>query len=158
MRFYFLTVDTFNIGTEFFDLFFLQNEIVLKNFNIQNDAGAPGKEVIKSFNANVTEHTLEISFYWAGKGTLDIPSSGVYGPLISAISVTPKFKPANFDESSKKISIVVIILIVMASFIIIILVLVILWLKGYLGNRDVLDKDSSCFNKSYKLNLKLEEK
>ncbi|XP_031494295.1 probable LRR receptor-like serine/threonine-protein kinase At1g07650 [Nymphaea colorata] len=128
-----------SLGERIFDVS-IQHEIVLKNFNIQNDAGAPGKEVIKSFNANVTEHTLEISFYWAGKGTLDIPSSGVYGPLISAISVTPKFKPANFDESSK-ISIVVIILIVMASFIIIILVLVILWLKGYLGNRDVLDKE-----------------
>jgi hypothetical protein len=35
----------------------------------------------------VTSNTLEIRFYWAGKGTTAIPVDGVYGPLISAISV-----------------------------------------------------------------------
>lgn len=35
------------------------------------------------------DNTLEIYFYWAGKGTNSIPQRGVYGPLISAISVTP---------------------------------------------------------------------
>nr|GEY96265.1 hypothetical protein [Tanacetum cinerariifolium] len=33
--------------------------------------------------------TLEIRLYWAGNGTLYIPRAGVYGPLISAISVNP---------------------------------------------------------------------
>jgi hypothetical protein len=48
-----------------------------------------GKAVIKNFTAAVTNDTLEIRFYWAGKGTTDIPVKGVYGPLISAISVDP---------------------------------------------------------------------
>lgn len=65
----------------------MQHQIVLKDFNIESEAGGPGRKVIKSFDVNVTD-TLEISFYWAGKGTLSVPSKGVYGPLISAISVT----------------------------------------------------------------------
>jgi len=35
----------------------------------------------------VTDSTLEIRLYWAGKGTTGIPFRSVYGPLISAISV-----------------------------------------------------------------------
>lgn len=41
------------------------------------------------FNASVTDNTLEIRVYWAGKGTTRIPLSGHYGPLVSAISVQP---------------------------------------------------------------------
>ncbi|CAB4277225.1 unnamed protein product [Prunus armeniaca] len=62
----------------------------LKDFNIADEAGGGvGKAVIKNFNASVTNGTLEIRFYWAGKGTTGIPVTGVYGPLISAISVDP---------------------------------------------------------------------
>ncbi|XP_021821991.1 probable leucine-rich repeat receptor-like serine/threonine-protein kinase At3g14840 [Prunus avium] len=63
----------------------------LKDFNIADEAGVVGKAVIKNFNASVTSGTLEIRFYWAGKGTTGIPLRGVYGPLISAISVDPDF-------------------------------------------------------------------
>ncbi|PQM39355.1 hypothetical protein Pyn_07493 [Prunus yedoensis var. nudiflora] len=45
--------------------------------------------VIKNYIAPVTCGTLEIRFYWTGKGTTGIPVRGVYGPLISAISVDP---------------------------------------------------------------------
>ena len=55
-------------------------------------ANGTGKEIVKNFTAFV-DGTLEIHFYWAGKGTNSIPQRGVYGPLISAISVTPS-KPA----------------------------------------------------------------
>jgi hypothetical protein len=62
--------------------------LVLKDFNIVKEAGGVGKAVIKTFTAAVNNNnTLEIRFYWAGKGTTDIPNKGVYGPLISAISV-----------------------------------------------------------------------
>jgi Malectin domain len=62
---------------------------VLEEFNIEKSAGGPGKAVTRNFTAYVTNHTLEIRFYWAGRGTNGIPERGVYGPLISAISVTP---------------------------------------------------------------------
>lgn len=45
------------------------------------------KPVILEHNVSVTNNILEIRFYFAGKGTTRIPDRGVYGPLISAISV-----------------------------------------------------------------------
>lgn len=63
--------------------------MVLKDFNIEAEAGGAGKPIIKTFIAAVTSHTLKIHFYWAGKGTTGIPQRGFYGPLISAISVEP---------------------------------------------------------------------
>jgi len=69
---------------------------VLKDFDIQREAGGTGKPIVKTFNATVTQHTLKIHFYWAGKGTTGIPTRGVYGPLVSAISVNPsKSHPAS---------------------------------------------------------------
>lgn len=61
--------------------------MVLKDFNIEKEAKGSGKAVVRHFIANVTENTLEIHFYWAGKGTECLPNRGTYGPLISAISV-----------------------------------------------------------------------
>ena len=58
-----------------------------QDFNIKEQAHGTGKAIIKTFNATVTENTLEIRLYWAGKGTTVIPMRGYYGPLISAISV-----------------------------------------------------------------------
>lgn len=60
-----------------------------KDFDIVKAAGGIGKAVKQNFTAVVTNNTLEIRFYWAGKGTTGIPYRGVYGPLISAISVDP---------------------------------------------------------------------
>lgn len=60
-----------------------------KDFNIEDEAHGAQKPVMKQFNTSVTNNVLEIQFYWAGKGTTRIPSRGVYGPLISAISVHP---------------------------------------------------------------------
>ncbi|KAF8409128.1 hypothetical protein HHK36_005201 [Tetracentron sinense] len=74
-----------NLGRRIFDIY-IQGKLVLRDFNIADEAGGVGKEVIKSFRAVVTNSTLEIRFYWAGKGTTEIPSKGTYGPLISAIS------------------------------------------------------------------------
>ena len=60
---------------------------MLQDFNIEDEAGGAGKAIIKKFTVTVTSGTLEIHFYWAGKGTNAIPNNGVFGPLISAISV-----------------------------------------------------------------------
>lgn len=70
-------------------ILFLQEKLVLKDFNIEAEAGGDEIPIIKNFTAAVTSHTLKIHFYWAGKGTTGIPLRGVYGPLISAISVEP---------------------------------------------------------------------
>ncbi|XP_021801896.1 probable leucine-rich repeat receptor-like serine/threonine-protein kinase At3g14840 [Prunus avium] len=75
-----------SLGRRIFDVY-IQGIKRLKDFNIADEAGGVGKAVIKNFNASVTSGTLEIRFYWAGKGTTGIPLRGVYGPLISAISV-----------------------------------------------------------------------
>lgn len=54
------------------------------------EAGGVGIGITKEFkDVSVNGSTLEIHLYWAGKGTNAIPYRGVYGPLISAITVTP---------------------------------------------------------------------
>ncbi|KAF7145793.1 hypothetical protein RHSIM_Rhsim04G0092300 [Rhododendron simsii] len=54
---------------------------------IADEVGGIGKEIIKNYDVVVTNGTLEICFYWAGKGTIGFPVRGVYGTLISAISM-----------------------------------------------------------------------
>lgn len=61
----------------------------MEDFNIVEEAGGAGKGITKEFNVDVNDSTLEIHLSWAGKGTNAIPVRGVYGPLISAITVTP---------------------------------------------------------------------
>ena len=61
----------------------------MTDYNIMEKAGGAGKGIHEDFNATVTGSTLEIHLYWAGKGTNAVPKKGVYGPLISAIAVTP---------------------------------------------------------------------
>jgi len=63
--------------------------MVLKDFNIVEEAGGVNKAVTKSFTVVINNNALDIRLYWAGKGTTAIPFKSVYGPLISAISVNP---------------------------------------------------------------------
>lgn len=61
---------------------------MLKDFNIEKEAGGVDKVVIKEFNKiKVKNKILEIRFHWSGKGTTSAPKRGTYGPLISAISM-----------------------------------------------------------------------
>ena len=60
-----------------------------KDFNIETQASGALSTTTKTYNATVSNGTLDIRLYWAGKGTVRIPTLGVYGPLISAISVDP---------------------------------------------------------------------
>ena len=65
-----------------------QDKLVLKGFNIIEAASGEDKVFIHTSKAVVvSNNTLEIRFYWAGKGTTTSPRKGVYGPLISAIDV-----------------------------------------------------------------------
>ena len=65
----------------------LQEKLALKDFNVENEAQGLDKAVIKNFTAIVTNKVLMIRFHWAGKGTTAAPNRGIYGPLVSAISV-----------------------------------------------------------------------
>ncbi|KAI3411480.1 uncharacterized protein J3R85_017904 [Psidium guajava] len=84
--------ETFSsLGRRIFDVS-IQGNLVLKDFNIAEEAGGVGKGIYRDFpNIYVNGTTLEIHLYWSGKGTTAIPNRGVYGPLISAIAVTPNF-------------------------------------------------------------------
>ncbi|KAI3967920.1 hypothetical protein MKX01_027103 [Papaver californicum] len=78
--------DKLQVGRRVFDVY-IQGKLKLKDFDIVKAAGGVRQAVIRTFNESVTSNTLEIRFYWAGKGTQRIPKAGFYGPLISAISV-----------------------------------------------------------------------
>ncbi|TYI58239.1 hypothetical protein E1A91_D11G341600v1 [Gossypium mustelinum] len=82
-----------SLGRRMFDIY-IQGERVKQDFNIEEAAGGAGLSRVERFNANVTDGTLEIHFRWAGKGTTSVPERGIYGPLISGISIfNPVFKP-----------------------------------------------------------------
>ncbi|KAK7272600.1 hypothetical protein RJT34_29305 [Clitoria ternatea] len=123
-----------SLGRRIFDVY-IQRERVLKEFNIVDDAGGVGKEIVREFDARVSNHTLEIRFYWAGKGTTAIPYKSVYGPLISAVSITK-------DSSSMSIGVVVGI-VVAAIFLVVLIVL--LW-RVYTRKRNSLAKELKDLN------------
>ncbi|KAM5587863.1 putative leucine-rich repeat receptor-like serine/threonine-protein kinase [Rosa sericea] len=76
-----------SLGIRIFDVY-IQEKLMLKDFNIEVEAQGVDKAVIKEFKAvEVKDKTLEIRFHWSGKGTTASPRRGVYGPLISAISI-----------------------------------------------------------------------
>ncbi|KAJ4755909.1 Leucine-rich repeat transmembrane protein kinase [Rhynchospora pubera] len=113
-----------SLGERLFNVF-IQGNLVLEEFNIAKSAGGPGKAVIKNFTTYVTDHTLEIRFYWAGRGTTSIPDRGFYGPLISAISVTPNFEPP--PEPGRRAPLLVVIGVPVLAFSVMLLAIVICW-------------------------------
>ncbi|KAK4285846.1 hypothetical protein QN277_002486 [Acacia crassicarpa] len=124
-----------NLGTRIFDVS-IQGFKYMKDFNIAKEAGGAGKGITKVFDVDVNDTTLEIHLYWAGKGTTAIPTRGVYGPLISAITVTP-----NFKVPSKGRSIGVIVGIVVGSSAFLVLVFIALKKIGFLGGKGPEDKE-----------------
>ncbi|KAJ4981696.1 hypothetical protein NE237_032533 [Protea cynaroides] len=127
-----------SLGRRIFDVY-IQGQLVLKDFNIVDEAGGAGKAVLKNFiSVGVTSGTLEIRFYWAGKGTTVIPSRGTYGPLISAITVDSEFTP---PSSGKKMSTAAVIGIVASAVGFILVVLGILWWRGCLGHKNSMDQE-----------------
>ncbi|KAJ0081071.1 hypothetical protein Patl1_10416 [Pistacia atlantica] len=75
-----------SLGRRIFDIY-VQDKLVKKDFNIAAEASGVLIPVTVPDNATVTNNILEIRFNWAGRGTTAIPVGGVYGPLVSAISV-----------------------------------------------------------------------
>ncbi|KAM7272096.1 hypothetical protein ACFE04_031310 [Oxalis oulophora] len=88
------------LGWRAFDIY-IQDKLVERNFDIEAEAHGFFLPITKIYNVTVANNTLEIRFCWAGKGTQGIPFYGVYGSLISAISVNPNFKPPSGTQTTK---------------------------------------------------------
>ncbi|KAF8409678.1 hypothetical protein HHK36_005757 [Tetracentron sinense] len=116
------------LGKRVFDVY-IQEKRVEENFNIIDKARGANRVFLKNYTAVVEKNLLEIHFYWAGKGSTYI-RPGLHGPLISAISVTPDFKP-----DSGKISASTITIIIVASAGFFLLVLASLWKMGWVGRK-----------------------
>ncbi|KAJ4703724.1 putative Kinase [Melia azedarach] len=123
-----------SLGRRIFDIY-IQDKLVEKDFNIAAEASAVRKPVVRSYNVTVTNNILEIRLNWGGKGTTAIPRGGVYGPLISAISVVDP----NFKQENKTVPIVIGIVV---AFSLILLVFGIIGWKYYFRNRSGQEKDS----------------
>ncbi|CAI0547862.1 unnamed protein product, partial [Linum tenue] len=129
----------FSVGKRMFDVY-VQDKLVLKDFNIEAEAGGPARPIIKTFTVSVTSNTLKVHFYWAGRGTTGIPLRGIYGPLISAISVDPNFVPPS-PESSRRQHVIIIAGAAAGAFLIVLLLLGILRRNGLLGGQPAEDKE-----------------
>uniref|UniRef100_A0A0E0AS46 non-specific serine/threonine protein kinase n=1 Tax=Oryza glumipatula TaxID=40148 RepID=A0A0E0AS46_9ORYZ len=82
-----------SLGRRVFDIY-IQGDLKEKDFDIRKMAGGKSfTAVYKSYTTTVSKNFLEIHLFWAGKGTCCIPIQGYYGPLISALSITPNFTP-----------------------------------------------------------------
>ncbi|XP_075664962.1 putative LRR receptor-like serine/threonine-protein kinase RFK1 isoform X7 [Castanea sativa] len=125
---------TYNsLGKRIFDIY-IQEKLVWKDFNIEDDASIAQKPVIKpASNISVVNNVLEIRFYWAGKGTTRIPNSGVYGPLISAVSVVSDSKFCS--NGGTKRNVYIIAGVAVGALFLILFIVGILWWKGCLWRK-----------------------
>ncbi|KAL5772115.1 hypothetical protein ACOSP7_011714 [Xanthoceras sorbifolium] len=122
------------VGRRIFDIY-IQGILQWKDFNIKEQANGTGKAIIKSFHATVKDNTLAIRLYWAGKGTTCIPIRGVYGPLISAISVCRGFNKTNCDESKKSSNIRIVIGVVASVLCLFFSIMVFFCWRRYFGHK-----------------------
>uniref|UniRef100_A0A0D9ZII4 non-specific serine/threonine protein kinase n=1 Tax=Oryza glumipatula TaxID=40148 RepID=A0A0D9ZII4_9ORYZ len=92
-----------SLGRRVFDIY-IQGALKEKDFDIRKTAGGKSFSVVnRSFMVTVSKNFLEIHLFWAGKGR------GIYGPLISALSVTPNFTPTvrnGIPKSKSKVGII----------------------------------------------------
>ncbi|XP_047310375.1 probable leucine-rich repeat receptor-like serine/threonine-protein kinase At3g14840 [Impatiens glandulifera] len=126
-----------SLGRRIFDVY-IQGKLVEKDFNIKEKAGGAGIEISPSFETVVTNRTLEIRFQWSGKGTTNVPTGGVYGPLVSAISaeLADFVQPLGNGSSAISSSTIVGIVISVAF----VVILIFLGWKRYIGRKKTLDQ------------------
>ncbi|CAA7024958.1 unnamed protein product [Microthlaspi erraticum] len=131
-----------SMGRRFFDIY-VQGKLVVKDFNIAEEAKGIGRAVVKSFPVTITDGKLEIRLFWAGKGTTALPVRGVYGSLISAVAVDPRdFIPPKEDETGTGIPVGAVVGIVVASTVFLVLLIgAILWWRGCLRPKSQMEKD-----------------
>ncbi|KAM6552388.1 hypothetical protein CsatB_002196 [Cannabis sativa] len=124
----------YGVGRRMFDVY-VQGKLELKDFNIEKEANGVDKEYIKVVKTVVSHNTLEIRLQWAGKGTRNVPKRGMYGSLISAISIKSDFDPPRKEKPTKFI-----IIGVVSAFCLVLIVLGILWWKGYFRKKESKDE------------------
>ncbi|WVZ00674.1 hypothetical protein V8G54_026743 [Vigna mungo] len=129
-----------SLGRRIFHVY-IQGKLELKDFNIANEAGGVGKNITKRISTTVSNNSLEIRFYWAGKGTTAIPYRSVYGPLISAISATRVNNSSRTDTGSMAIGVVIGIAV---SAIIFVILVVLAW-RLHIGKRNSLTKGKKLY-------------
>ncbi|KAI3675659.1 hypothetical protein L1987_85255 [Smallanthus sonchifolius] len=91
-------------GRRVFDIYLMGNR-VFQDFDIKREAGgASFSPVSRQTTVQVSDNYLEVHLFWSGKGTCCVPYQGAFGPLISAISATPNFRPSvnNTPPSTKR--------------------------------------------------------
>ncbi|XP_076958601.1 putative LRR receptor-like serine/threonine-protein kinase At1g53420 [Bidens hawaiensis] len=123
-----------SLGRRVFDIY-IQGVRRETDFDISGRAGGAMRPIVMTYPVNVT-NGLEIRLYWAGKGTTNIPGRGVYGPLISAISVKPNFPVPNDGNGMSGGTVAGIVVGIVC---LIIIFLGVLWWRGYLGRRDTME-------------------
>ncbi|KAI7731216.1 hypothetical protein M8C21_030816 [Ambrosia artemisiifolia] len=125
------------LGRRAFDVY-IQGVNIFKNFDIKNEGGGVDKPIIRTLNnVHVTNGTLEIRFQYAGKGTTAVPVRGLYGPLISAISMQSEFKPPTHGKNRT----LQILGAVAATVFLALTVFGIAWKKGYIGSQILKERD-----------------
>lgn len=79
---------------------------MLEDFDIEAVAGGAQRPTINIYNVSVTNNMLDIRLQFAGKGTTRIPKRGVYGPIISAVSISSGHLNTYFvkDQSRSSLS------------------------------------------------------
>ncbi|KAL6201307.1 hypothetical protein ACLB2K_025021 [Fragaria x ananassa] len=125
-----------SLGRRIFDIY-IQDKLWWKDFNIEDQAKLAQTPVVLRHNISVTNNVLEIRFYFAGKGTTRIPERGVYGPLVSAISVKSDFRPCS-SAGNKGTTQIVIGLVVGALCLVFLVLGILCWtgnLPGKLGRK-----------------------
>ncbi|XP_071930607.1 probable LRR receptor-like serine/threonine-protein kinase At1g53430 isoform X2 [Coffea arabica] len=113
----------------------IQGEKKATDFNIEIAAGGVDRNVTLEYN-NILVHDnrLVIHLYWSGKGSTWVRTV-YYGPLISAISVSPVLK------KHQKLSSATIVGIVGSSVLAVLLILALFWKLGWLGGKTTKNGD-----------------
>lgn len=119
-----------SLGVRMFDVY-IQEKLVREGFDVRKEAKGSNKAVNITFPHTPVKDTIQIRFYFAGKGTTAVPVRGTYGPLVSAISVEPEFTPPVDREKIAKIAGGVV-----ASFLaVVFVVIIIIWRRRHSDDR-----------------------
>ncbi|KAL9398045.1 hypothetical protein Peur_007006 [Populus x canadensis] len=118
--------DNSRVGKRVFDVY-IQKEIVEKDLNIKEALGGRNEELKRQYTTKIRDGSLEIHFFWTGKGSLYNPPA-INGPLISAISVT---------RVPRKLRPWEIAVIAVSCILFLLLLLAFMWRMGWIGDREL---------------------
>nr|TKR99506.1 hypothetical protein D5086_0000192490 [Populus alba] len=113
-------------GKRVFDVY-IQGRKEMKDVNIKEIPGKEHEERRLQFKVKINDGSLEVKFFWAGKGSLYNPP-GLNGPLISAVSITRVPRKLHGWE---------IALIAVGCILFLLLLLAFMWRMGWIGDREL---------------------